>query len=169
MKTFFLTALLFFALYGGAQNRSAITYPVLANLNLSEAAGEALDANALRKGQAVRLSFTVINPNLSEAVKAGSCALQIQLGKKLRTAQRAAVAKMAFADYFSWSASTDEKGATLLSGKLVKNLPADFTGTVSVELHCAETGSSTVKAQWVDAAQAPIGSLSAVDVSVSKK
>lgn len=169
MRKLFLTALLFSGLCAGAQKNLSQAYPVLVNLNLSEAIDERLDANEFRKGQPVILSFMVMNPSLGEPVKAGSCALQIQLGKGLKAEAKQAAVKLAFADYFFWSMSANEKGATQLNGKLTKDLPADFTGTVRVELQCANAGTSVVRAQWMDAEQNPIGSLSTIEFTVNKK
>lgn len=168
MKRLFLLAIIFISTYLFAQKSIEQNIPVLSNLTLTEAGKGTVDANQLYKGQAVRFSFNVFNPSQSEPIKAGSCQLLIELGDKVQQAGRQ-VTKMQLNNYFRWTEVTDNKGKTCLTGKLITDLPPDFVANVFIDLNCSETGSSTIKAQWLDEDQKNLGSFNAVDFTIKKK
>lgn len=170
MKRFLLMATVLLSISGMAQNKTATTYPVLANPNITDANAVEIDANQLYKNEAVLFSITIVNPSQNEAVKAGSCHLQIELGNKLRLVQKDAIQRIPLPNYFKWSAATDEQGIVWLNGKLIADLPMDFAGITSLELVCIETGSSSIKAQWVSSLDhKKIGSQNGVDFTIRKK
>lgn len=168
MKQFLLlTAALLLGCIAFAQKVKTISVPLLSNPNIVVNGNEDADANQLYKGQMVHFAFAVLNPSQSSAIKAGTCSLQIELGDKLQVTQNA-LAKTALSNYFNWSIVTDANGKLTLNGKLMADLPADFTGNAFLELRCAEIGTSSIRAQWLDANKVKQGSLSTLDFTVKK-
>src|SRR5947209_2228003 len=116
MKQFSLLAALLLCLTVFAQKRQPVNVPVVSNANILDNRNNVIDANHLFKGQTIHFGFNILNPSQSDAIKAGTCSLEIELGDKLQTAPNAS-AKISLNDYFSWSTTTDENGKTLLNGK----------------------------------------------------
>lgn len=167
MKYFILMMFAFACGSALAQKKSLQNYPVLVNPTITTVEKEDLNANQLYKGQVVQLAFGIFNPNQSETIKAGSCLLQVELGDKLKPAQKE-MSRLKANDYFHWTIVNDESGKTFLSGSPKADLPADFFQTVFVELQCAETGSSTIKAQWADDANTRQGVLNTLEFTIKK-
>src|ERR1043165_4674098 len=103
MKYIFSLLLLLVCCLSKAQTKPTQNFALLVNPNITVTGKETIDANQLYKGQMVRFGFNIINPSLSEVVKAGSCQLQINLGDKLKVAQKDFATKMPLSNYFKWS------------------------------------------------------------------
>lgn len=169
MKKLLALAAVLLSLNGLSQNKATPNYPVLANAHIVSEGAEA-NAAKLVKNETVRFNVIVLNLNQAEPVKAGSCYLQIELGKSLRLAGTEGRNALPLRNYIAWTVSGDEAGAIQLTGRLIADLPGDFAETLSFELACAETGSSLVKVQWMmPAERIKTGLITSLDYTVKKK
>ncbi len=148
MKRILFPFVFFVAFVATAQTKTIRNYPVIGNLNLLSAEGDGTAASAFAKRQTVILQLFVLNPNAGEPVKAGTCALQIELGKNLRLVQSTGKAQWPLPDYIRWTITEDKGEGVLLSGTLVNDLPPDFMNQLSFSVSCVEAGTSLIKAFW---------------------
>jgi hypothetical protein len=149
-------------------NVAAKNFPVLSNPNITGIYGEALDASYLLKNQVVRFNISLMNLDQKEVVKAGSYTIQIELDNKVKLANTEDILHMPLGNYFSWSVEKDATGKNYLNGKLIADLPTDFTGSTFINLRCMETGHSFVQALWISADKTKRSGLNAVDFTIVK-
>ncbi len=149
-KCLLASGLLVASLNGIGQGRSAvIADPSLGKLELTNFAGQVLDANNLQSDQLIKLKVPVGSISHGKALPAGSCIIKIGLGSKLLLDPGFDLTNAGGNSYFNWTSSVNG-GQLQLSGELVNTLPATVSSIdLSFRLKVKEEGNSAITANFL--------------------
>jgi hypothetical protein len=156
MKKTLLALLMAAALNAGAQSEpmyhrgEPVSYsePALSNLRFVDGSNTSVNTDLLQLGSRVRMEFTVRNNHALNAVPEGTAMIKITLGTKFRMADDPNMVLLPLNDYFNWTVTAPTHGAQqIITGVLYKELPANFSQQMSLNLIPWTAGNSTATCQ----------------------
>ena len=144
MKKFLITILTITALTAQAQypmysrgQHVCYSDPAVENIQFAGLANEQVNVNRLDVGAPVKMSFKLTNNDQVNMVPVGTCELKISLGSKFVMASNdlSQIANLPLTNYFQWSVAViPTSGQSIITGKLINDLPANFSGLVDFTL-----------------------------------
>jgi len=149
MKKLMTTLLIVLAVSAHAQRKGVYTDLLLDKLQFTDLQNAPLKADKLEVGKITKIHFKVANINMDNAVPVGTCRLRLTLGTSAFLTTDLQGNDAPLADYFRWTQSTDPFNQVIVTGDLIRNLPAGFSGEAVFSMMPSKEGQSSITGHFL--------------------
>lgn len=149
MKKIMIIVLGLLAVSAHAQRKGVYTDLLLDQLQFTDLQNAPLRADKLEVGTITKVHFKVANSNMDNEVPMGTCRLKLTLGTHAFLATDLQGNDAPLANYFRWTQSTDPFNQAIITGELIRNLPAGFTAEAVFSMMPSKEGQSTITGHFL--------------------
>jgi len=149
MKKIMTILLAVLAVSAHAQRKGVYTDLMLDKLQFTDLYNAPLRADKLEVGMITKIHFKVANVNMDNDVPMGTCRLKLTLGTSAFLTTDLQGNDAPLTNYFRWTQSTDPFNQVIITGELIRNLPAGFTSDAVFSIMPSKEGQSTITGHFL--------------------
>ena len=138
--------------------------PTLGVPELTDMNNSAVEANNVKLNQPLLFRLPVLNMDMINSLPKGNYSIKIGLGSRVDLQKKFNLATSSLSSYFEWAVETTKNGEKTLTGNLIKDLPANFSGEAVFELQGNTAGLSEITMEWIK----PVSNAKAAKPQVNK-